>query len=107
MECNLGKLLIFIASVSKCIRMNSSYNRASFSDHETPERVMWLSDMFHDVDTLGQAVVDGNPTDVRNEANRIANSWNCHREQIEKAAQGKFSLDEGIGILESLSVQIN
>ncbi|WP_099609469.1 hypothetical protein [Vibrio coralliilyticus] len=103
----LGDLLCYIAKVTMTIRMNSHYNKTSLEQETTPLNVMWLSDMLHNIDGIGNAISNGCPDQIKTEVEKQIGYWKRHQESIETAATNtgfgrQLNVDQGILLLEKI-----
>ena len=102
----LAELLGFISDIALAIRMSSSYNRASLSNPNTPDAVMALSDMMHNLNMISSAIVKGSNEDLLLAINCHIDQWTKSKESINKAARENhpivFDVENGIEILTRL-----
>jgi hypothetical protein len=107
----LGDLLIFISKVAISARMNTAYNSSSAQNPETPLAAMWLTDMLHNFQGLGEALSDDDMDGAIRELEKLKAIWLADKEDIELSCAvnphgQEWSVDEGIALLDDLKFSL-
>ena len=104
-----GNLLSFVSKVAITLRMNSEYCTESQENNMTAYNVMWLSDMLHNLNGIGNSLADNNISTSLSEINSQISYWLRHKENIERALENTpcpqcidWCVDDGVSILTSL-----
>lgn len=104
---SIGKLLSFISEVAITLRMNSSYCGASNNNEHTSDNVRWLSDMLHNLNSIGDALQTGSNEEIQYRINLMIRDWSDRKDTFERAknlshGHGDWSVEQGIVILKEI-----
>lgn len=110
-EKELNRLFIFISQIAISIRMNSDYCSVSKESESTGQNVMWLSDILHNLDLVGEAI----SMDSKGKKNidSLKNMWLYNKDNIELAIKNSpyshadWNIDEGIAILDAIANKLS
>lgn len=103
----VGELLVFISEVAISARMNTSYNRSSIENKETPRSAMWLVDMLHNFQGIGGAMAENNTDVLLKEIKILKNTWKRNKEDITYSLSVNehdhdWSVENGIKLLSDI-----
>lgn len=77
----LARLLSYTADVAIAIRLNSPYSGQY--DLRNPQHgydVLWLADSLHNFDSLGNAIQEGNPSNIASACDRLLQIYQMYTE---------------------------